>query len=138
MKSTRRLCVYYWLPVLSLCVAIFVQSCFASPYLGPSFPEKDKVLHMLAYGLLAVLFFRACRRTWPGRLSPVAWLVISVLFASFYGATDEFHQSFVATRAADVLDGLADFAGSILGAWGYMTLIAKRDLTRTRHTRRSG
>jgi VanZ family protein len=95
---------------------------------------KDKVLHMLAYGLLAILFYRASRLTWPGRLSPMLLLVISVLFATFYGATDEFHQSFVAARTADVLDGLADFVGSLLGTWGYMTLIAKLDLARTRRS----
>jgi VanZ family protein len=134
MKMNRRHFFYYWMPVIALCLAIFVESCFPTPPLGPSFPMKDKVLHILAYGLLAILFCRASRITWPERLSPMQLLVISVLFATLYGATDEFHQSFVAARTADVLDGLADFMGSILGTWGYMTLIAKRGIARARRS----
>jgi len=115
-----------WLPVIALCVVIFVQSSFPSPDFGPAFPLKDKVTHMAAYGLLAVLFYRACRVTWPERLSPAQLLVISVLFASLYGVSDEFHQSFVAARQADALDGVADVAGSILGVLGYMGVVSRR------------
>jgi VanZ family protein len=125
-KNTPRRFLSCWLPAISLCAAIFVQSCFASPDVGPMFPMKDKVLHLAAYGLLAVLVVRACRLTWPDRLSPKQLLVIGVVFATLYGVSDEFHQSFVAARSADALDGIADFIGSILGAGGYMVLIAKR------------
>jgi VanZ family protein len=122
MNTAHRTFWLYWLPVLALCAAIFVQSAFPSPDLGLSFPHKDKVLHMAAYGLLAALFYRACRLTWPGRLSPMLLLVSSVLFSTCYGLSDEFHQAFVAARQADVLDAIADCAGAILGARGYMTV----------------
>jgi hypothetical protein len=57
MKIIQSNSVFYWLPVLMLCVLIFVQSSFPSPDFGPSaFPLKDKVLHMAAYGVLAALF----------------------------------------------------------------------------------
>ena len=82
-------------------------------------------MHMVAYGLLAVLFFRACRVTWSGKLSPAQLLVISVLFASLYGVSDEFHQSFVAARQADGYDVLADFLGSLLGAVGYLGVMSR-------------
>lgn len=113
------------MPVVVLCAAIAVQSSFASPDLGPSFPLKDKVLHMAAYGVLASLFYRACRVTWPGRLSPAQLLVLSVCFATLFGMSDEIHQSFVATRQADVMDGVADFAGSILGAVLYVMVTSR-------------
>lgn len=116
MKTAQRTFFKYWLPVIALCAAIFVQSSFPSPDLGPSFPLKDKVMHMAAYGVLAALVYRACRATWSGKLSPLQLLLISVFFASIYGASDEFHQSFVAFRKADAMDGVADAAGSILGA----------------------
>ena len=134
MKTAPRTFFIYWLPVIALCAAIFVQSSFPSPDLGLSFPLKDKVMHMVAYGLLAVSFYRACRVTWPGRLSPAQLLAISVLFASLYGVSDEFHQSFVAARQADAMDGVADFAGSVLGALGYMWLTSpsgRRFLSKT-------
>ena len=119
LTPAQKHCLLCWLPVMALCLAIFVQSSFPSLDLGLSFPLKDKVLHMAAFGLLAALSYRACRVTWPGRLSPLQLLVISVLFASLYGVSDEIHQSFVATRQADVMDVVADFAGSVLGVMGY-------------------
>lgn len=45
----------YWLPVILLCAAIFVQSSFPPSDMGPTFPMQDKALHVLAYGLLADL-----------------------------------------------------------------------------------
>ena len=125
MKTVQRRLLLTWLPVLALCAVIFFQSIFPSPDLGPAFPLKDKVMHMAAYGLLAALFYRACRVTWPGRLSAVQLLVISVCFASLYGVSDEFHQLFVVSRQADVMDGVADVAGSILGALGYLWLTSR-------------
>jgi len=125
MKTVLKKILLSWMPVLVLCVVIFVQSSFPSPDLGPAFPLKDKVMHMAAYGLLAALFYRACRMTWPGRLSALQLLVVSVCFASLYGMSDEFHQSFVVARQADVMDGVADVAGSILGALGYMWMTVR-------------
>jgi VanZ family protein len=120
MKITQKQFFAYWLPVLALCVALFVQSSFPSLDLGPSFPFKDKMLHMAAYGLLAALFCRACIATSPNRISPLPLLVISVCFATLYGVSDEFHQAFVSARQADAYDVLADFSGSVLGAGGYI------------------
>lgn len=119
-----------WVPVAALCAAIFTQSCFPSPHLGPSFPLKDKVLHVLAYGLLAALCFRACRLTWPDWRPLRQVLFVSVLFASLYGAGDEFHQAFVAARQADGVDLLADVVGSLLG--GTLWLLATRKGSRRR------
>ncbi|HSO19528.1 MAG TPA: VanZ family protein [Desulfosarcina sp.] len=116
---TNLLC---WLPVVVLCLAIFVQSCFPATDAGPDFPMKDKLLHMAVYGLLAGLFSRAARRTWGHRLTRLQLLAAGIGFATFYGLSDEWHQAFVATRQADVLDGVADFAGSVLGATIYARL----------------
>ena len=105
----------HWIPLALLCAAIFIQSSFPSPDLGPSFPLKDKVLHFLAYGLMAALCFRTCRLTWPARFGVCQMLIISILFASLFGLSDEWHQSFVAARQAELLDLSADMAGSVLG-----------------------
>ncbi|WP_319523716.1 VanZ family protein [uncultured Desulfosarcina sp.] len=113
-----------WLPVIALCLAIFLQSCFPSPDMGPSFPLKDKVLHLAAYGLLAVLFVRACRWTWPSRLSGLQLMLLGIGFATLYGLGDEYHQSLVAARQAEVMDVVADFAGSILGSAVYLRMPA--------------
>lgn len=124
---TRRLKAWlYWFAVVALCLVIYVQSCFAPLELGPRFQFRDKILHAVVYGLLAALFSRACRAAWPDRMAAVPLLVISVLFATLYGVSDEFHQSFVAARQLDVADGVANFVGSLLGAAGAMRVGVKR------------
>lgn len=128
MKPSQKKVLLDWLPVTALGVAIFVQACFPSPDFGPAFPMKDKLLHMAAYGLLAVLFGRACQATWPGRMSPAQLVVVSVLFATLYGLSDELHQAFVPTRQADGYDLLADFAGSILGAMACLPAMFRQGL----------
>ena len=55
-------------------------------------------------------------------------LVISVCFATLCGVSDELHQALVASRQADAYDLPADFAGSVLGAVGYMRLIPRYGL----------
>jgi VanZ family protein len=111
---------FYWLPVVVLCLAIFVSSSFPSPEVGPVFPLKDKLLHMAVYATLAALFARAYRLTWPERLHPLTLLLISAGFATIYGLSDELHQHFVTSRHADAMDGLANLMGSLIGAAGYV------------------
>ena len=116
-----------WLPVALLCLVIFVQSGYPSPDMGPSFPLQDKVLHLAVYGVLAFLFARACRLTWPGYHSRHVLLLVSVGFTTLYGLSDEFHQSLVAARQAEFLDVVADFAGGVMGAGVYLQWRDRRD-----------
>ncbi len=115
-----------WLPFIGLCLAIFVQSCFPSAAPGPDFAFKDKLLHIAAYGLLAFLFSRAWRMTWPDRLSVFRLLLVSICFSSLYGLSDEMHQALVVSRHASAMDALADVVGSILGAVIFLTFFDRR------------
>lgn len=112
--------LWYWAPVLALCAALFIQSSYPSIKTGLSFPLQDKLLHMIAYGVLAVLFYRAGWVTWADKLSPRQLFWISVCFAGLYGVSDEIHQAFVPSRQFDLYDILADIAGGVMGAVGYM------------------
>ncbi len=109
--------IRYWLPVVGLCAVIFLQSCFASPDVLPSWPLQDKVLHAGVYGLLGALWVRAFNtlKRWQGRAWPL--VAAAVALATLYGLSDEWHQSFVAGRSADAADLLADLLGSIIGSW---------------------
>lgn len=122
----RSFVLLHWLPVVALCLAIFVQSCYPSIELKIGFQYKDKVLHMAVYGLLAILVFRAGHVTWGNRKSVTQLLIISVVFATLYGVSDELHQFFVPTRQFDVADGVANFVGSVLGSVVYMNVAFKR------------
>ncbi|MCU0230140.1 MAG: VanZ family protein [Acidobacteria bacterium] len=95
---------------LVLMAAIALASHTAQPIGLPG--GSDKLVHALVFGLLATLWFWA-RRTavGPGRAALEA-----VLISVFWGALDEFHQSFVPGRTADGFDLLADTAGAALAA----------------------
>lgn len=76
-----------------------------------------KVAHVMEYAVLSILVWRAVRRPrwrdprpWSRRQSAVAFAV-----AAAYAMTDEFHQSFVPSRGASVLDVLLDIAGAAFG-----------------------
>jgi hypothetical protein len=71
----------------------------------------DKLVHLLVYGLLGVLCCRLGR-------SPRS-AVLAVLVVSAYGATDEWHQSFVPSRSAEAADWVADTLGAALAVAGY-------------------
>lgn len=110
----------YWLPVVVLCIAIFVQSAFPSPDALPSFAFSDKLLHVVVYGLMAVLFCRALNSHASWRRRWLRIFIMGVAAVTLYGLSDEWHQSFVAGRSAEAADLLADFAGSIAGSGGYL------------------
>jgi VanZ family protein len=112
--------IRYWLPVIGYCALIFVQSSFPSYEHLPSFKSSDKLLHVAAYALLAALFCRAFSSSdrWHRRRG--ALFILSVAATTAYGLSDEWHQSFVAGRSAEVADAAADFAGSLIGGWLYL------------------
>ena len=116
----------YWLPVIVYCAAIFIQSSFPTSQRIPDWRNLDKLLHMTAYALLGALFFRALA---TGRFSRNLKLaaVLSILFSSLYGVSDEIHQAFVPGRSPETADALADFAGSILGTAGGWFLFKRID-----------
>ena len=49
----------YWLPLILYCLLIYIQSDHPSPEQIPAFPYVDKVLHVTAYGIMGILFYRA-------------------------------------------------------------------------------
>jgi VanZ family protein len=103
-----------WLPVVLWAGAIFAASSVSQV---PALPTHvtDKMVHAAIYGVLGAACLRALA---GGRWSGVSLAVAagSVLAATAYGATDEFHQWFVPGRSADVQDLLADLMGSASAA----------------------
>jgi VanZ family protein len=136
----------YWLPVLIWLLLIFIGSTDlmsaeqTSRIIGPLLrwfnPDISAQLiaqvqffvrkgaHVTEYAILAVLFWRALRATLRSAsiLSIGAGaLIVSALFA----VSDEFHQSFVATRTASESDVLIDTSGAII-ALAICYLMARR------------
>ena len=108
----------YWVPSLLYMVLIFAVSSLEQPPLPmPEFEwlTIDKLYHFIEYailgGLLAWAFVKAKPSVVPSKL---IWLVATVL-SILYGASDEWHQTFVPGRFATLADWVADVFGSIAG-----------------------
>ena len=91
------------------CALIFYLSHQPTLPMPMGFPNQDKLVHMTAYAVMgscAWLYFRHYA------LSNIVLFMIALLFSSAYGASDEFHQSFIEGRDADVWDWFADTVGA--------------------------
>lgn len=115
----------YWGPVAALMGFIFIQSSGPVTPDIPSFPFQDKLLHFMAFGMLAFLCARAVKNQKPLWRTGTVHLA-AILIASFYGLTDELHQTLVPERNASLWDFLADCTGSIFGSLVYVHLISQK------------
>lgn len=100
-----------WLPPLAWMAAIFWLSG------RPDLPHAPgalldllvkKAMHAAAYGVLALLYWRALAPT--GLRRPAVW---AAALAIAYAVTDEWHQTRVPGRTGRALDVLIDAAGAI-------------------------
>jgi len=90
---------------------LIVAASHQSTVTGPQIPHLDKLIHFSVYGLLATLI---CRLGHGWRAA--AW---ALMLASAFGATDEWHQSFVPGRSSEVADWLADTLGAAVAVLLY-------------------
>jgi len=115
MQAFFRHPVLSWILLAGYSLLIFVQSSLPSISTGVDLPGTDKLLHLAAYTLMGVL---ACRAfgTLPRLNSALALFLAGFAFTLLFGLSDEWHQSFVPYRTADVWDLAADGLGALLGA----------------------
>lgn len=105
----------YWAPLCLYAGIIFYISSMPKPMPHVSVPYFDKFLHIVEYAVFGILAGRAFKNTTQGTLNK-NFRILAVLLAVAYGASDEFHQFFVACRVCDVFDLIADFTGGTIGA----------------------
>ncbi len=106
----------YWVPIAVYAGLIFYLSSL--PYPAKELPSlfgqlNDKLVHVVEYGVFAILLYRACRWAAGAWGAERAWW-LAIVGAVFYGLTDELHQSFVPPRMADHWDVVADALGAVL------------------------
>lgn len=108
-----------WAAVLAWAAVIFGMSSLP----GSSVPGDFSVpAHFTEYAILGALL---CFALLPGRPARTAF-VAAVLLASLYGASDEWHQSFVPMRTPDVADWILDTLGALAGAALIAALASRR------------
>lgn len=112
MSSESRFLVYH-LPALLYMGLIFIMS--SGPVTSPIADlVPDYVLHGLGFAVLYLLVFWAIHEGFVASARRGGyWL--PVLITILYGASDEFHQTFVPSRDASLLDLSADAAGALIG-----------------------
>jgi VanZ family protein len=130
-RSTLRL----WLPAILWTAVIFAASSgsFSSANTG-GFLEKlihaiagdrlgdtvievvhfiiRKLSHVVEYGILSILVYRAVRADRSGW--NIRWAMTAILFAAAVGTIDEWHQAFVPGRTATPWDTVIDTLGAAL------------------------
>ena len=109
-----------WGPVAIYMLAIFLLSSRADAPLPEGMTDKQG--HSLGYLGLAVTVARAFTGGLGAPVS-VSHGLAAIAVTTAYGVSDEWHQSFVPGRTADVADLRADATGAIVGTavcwlWG--------------------
>lgn len=107
--------VTYHYALAGYCILIFILSSIP----GDNFPKvefdlSDKIVHIIIYGVLFVLFFYSLKYQNKyitlHKYSPE----FALLFTVLYGVTDEIHQYFVPLRSCEFADWVADVIGSLI------------------------
>ena len=136
MKTSTRRFLTHWVPVIGWMLLIFAGSSdvlsaehtsrFLVPFLRWLDPQISiaaiaqinlvlrKLGHLTEYAVLAALLWRALRATLRST-STVSIAAITVAVSGLFAASDEFHQSFVATRTASETDIFIDVCGAVIG-----------------------
>lgn len=118
-RPRSREIAWLWLPVVIYMAGIFIVSGMSDPPAPSNVPDAS--LHEAAYfGLTLVLIRALSRERWSG--VTFTTLALAWVLAVTYGVTDEWHQSFVPNRVAEVRDLGADAIGAfaaavVAGAW---------------------
>ncbi len=103
-----------FLGLLFYCLFIYWLSDQPSLPMPMWFEHQDKVHHFGAYFMMSLLAWRSFKHLIS---SPIILALVSLVFCSLYGLSDEWHQSFVAGRSSDVMDWLADTMGASVGVF---------------------
>ena len=119
---------WIWPVVVAATIILASSRAVTAPGFTRWFPYFDKVTHFFIYGLLATLTLR-----WLGSRRWAPWLAIAVV--SLFGASDEWHQSFVPGRSCEVADWVADTLGAALAVslfrrWGLYRRLLEFSLLR--------
>ena len=77
-----------------------------------------KAAHFTEYGVLAIFAARAFIASSHERLRR-GWFFFALLLIVLYSLSDEYHQTFVASRTGSIYDSFIDVAGGLTALVGY-------------------
>ena len=132
----KKLIVEYWIPIIAWLLMMFLFSTdmmsssetsrFIVPALKFLFPDLTpsgisfwhgvirKLAHVAEYFILATVVYRALKFERPSLIDANLRTIVFVALAALL---DEFHQSFVPSRTATIMDVGYDCLGGIWALW---------------------
>lgn len=115
MKSKTIDLIRYRLPAIVWAFFIFIASSIPSNRI-PNFLFKylDKPIHILIFGVLGVLVYRALEPDSQRDRYTMKTALMTFGIVLCYGIIDEFHQGYTPGRSVDLYDLMADAVGGIL------------------------
>lgn len=121
---------FRYIPAILGMALIFRSSATTGSELGFLMPPLDKLAHGFVYMCLGISFALWFKPSYWKERALKAFL-ISLLLSVLYGASDEFHQTFVPGRDGGIPDLCADALGALVGISLYFLLIKKMILPKT-------
>lgn len=114
-----------WFPVILWMGLIFKFSSGSVPVASDVYWQDfaiKKFGHFLLFGFLALLIYRGLIGEGMKKKKAAIWAIV---LATFYGATDEYHQMFTQGREARVRDIFVDGIGSAAFVYILYSLLPK-------------
>lgn len=89
---------------------------------------RSYLAHLALYGILAAMVQMNFWAWTNAGLYRLRWALLAAALASFYGVTDEYHQSLVPGRVASIIDMEVNASGAAITAAGLWlsALVSKR------------
>lgn len=116
------------IPLIFFSAAIFWFSHQSQPPIPDiGFQWQDKLYHFLAYFIYGLSASLAARAIFPNASRNFVFIFL-ILTVIIYGASDEFHQSFIPGRSSEFADWIADSLGGIAAALVIIFLSKKREI----------
>jgi len=125
LKILLKKLLLYWSPVFLWCLAIFLVSNRTVPKSSEFFWQDfviKKLAHIFEYAVLATFIYRALLNEGITKKRAGIWAVLLVIL---YGASDEFHQSFIPGRQSRMRDVAIDGFGGALGVYLIWKILPK-------------
>ncbi len=120
-----------WLPVALWCGVIFYLSSISDLSTGWGLYDfvLRKIAHMVEYGILAFLVWRALLAS--NTFTETKVYALSFVFSVLYAVSDEIHQGFVPGRGPSVCDVLIDAIGVVFAVCLIMFIKQKKEVTQS-------
>jgi len=110
-------------PAILVMITLFMLSTLPGnhPFLN-SVNLSDKIEHLTAYFVLGITFcIWIPNKNWFAK--PILHAIFVITLCTLFGASDEYHQTFVPGRSGSLYDLAADFTGGVIAVLAYFSFI---------------